>query len=292
MVRASLSLVLLTAACGNAEADPASRAEHKGPVTHEPGPIPGAKAEPEAPREPKTAAKAPPSKKTRASETGPEPLRPAYQQRGSARDGTDDLAFWGWSPDGRLFAFETYFHGAQMAECEGEAELTIVDATTDRYAKDGHVVVKPRDPEAEVCDPPDLREELGYRRDPRLRREAISPALGTGPIPLEGSGENWSFALPTGERVEITFRVSFATEDPMEAADGAAYELRMTLPDGEEVVVERGLRRRRWIMDYDLGQGMVFVGPNDAYVAILVAQTQVIPEGTRTTWMANGARLR
>lgn len=36
---------------------------------------------------------------------------------------------------------------------------------------------------------------------------------------------------------------------------------------------------------------MVFVGPNGEHAVVLVAQEQVIPEGTRTTWMANGITL-
>lgn len=290
MLCSSLGLGLLVVACGGS--DPVgSRAEAKTPVTREPTPLPGPSRSPttttptqtDGPQDGAAPTRPPPKERE-----GPEPFHRPHD----ATRGADELVFWGWSADGRHFAFETYFRGAGMAECEGEAELTIVDAQTDRYAADGHVVVRHRDPDAEVCDPPDLREELGYRRDPRLHREGISTALGTGPIPIEGSGEQWRFVLPSGEAVELSFRVRHGTDDPMEAADGAAYELRMTVPGGEEVVVERGLRRRPWIMGYDLSQGMVFVGPHGAHAAILVAQEQVIPEGTRTTWMANGVALR
>lgn len=288
MVRASLWVVLLLAGCRDAE--PASA---KGPVTEEPKPLPQVAAQDGPPtRAAEPEPRVEPDRPRRPEPKAPPMGAPAYRRSGSEADGIDDFLFWGWSGDGRRFGFETYFAGSAMADCEGEAELTIVDAGTDRYVDDGHVVVRHRDPEAEVCDPPDLREELGFRRDPRLRREGISPALGTGPIPIEGSGESWSFALPSGERVTLTFRVLHGTDDPMEAADGAGYELRMTVPGQDEVVVENGVRRRPWFMGYDLGRGMVFLGPDGRHAAIMVAQMQVIPEGVRTTWMANGVRLR
>ena len=70
------------------------------------------------------------------------------------------------------------------------------------------------------------------------------------------------------------------------------YVLRMTLPGAAEVTVEPGKRRRPWTIDYGLDEGMVFVGPKGEHAALMVAQRQVMAEGVRTTWMANGVSLR
>lgn len=296
----SLTLVLLLG-CGGHDGKPASvRAAASAPAeadAPEPDASPTAASSERGPS-PASPADAPPP------QTSPSP---AYLRPGDIATGVDELVFWGWSADGRRFAFETFHYGAQMANCEGEAELTIVNAATDRYAHDGHVLVKHREPEAEVCDPPDLREELGFRRDPRLLREGISAKGGDGPIAIEreGKSDRYRFALPEragGGVASLSFRVLHDSDDPMEAADGAAYELRMTLPgaspqgaegdEGGETVIERGRRRRPWVLRYSLDQGMVFIGPEGRYAAILVAVHEVMPEGVRTTWMANGVALR
>lgn len=215
-----------------------------------------------------------------------------YRRTGNAATGVDEFVFWGWSEDGRYYAFETYHHGSFMVSCEGEAELTIVDAQADRYADDGHVLIEPADPEAEVCDPPDLREELAHRRAPRLERYGISAEYLGGPIGLDRSGARWSFTPPDGGTIQVSFRVKHATNEPMEAADGAAFVLKIKQPGMSEVVVENGRRRRPWTLSYDLDEGMVFVGPKGRHAAIMVAQRQTMPEGIRTTWMSSGITLR
>ncbi len=215
-----------------------------------------------------------------------------FRRAGDVTSGVDELVFWGWSADGRYFAFETFHAGAQMARCEGEAELSIVDATTDRYAEDGHIQLTYRDAEADVCDPPDLRVELGHRRSARLERYGIEASHISPSVSFEGAGERWTVALPDGSEAAVTFRVLHATDDPMDAADGAAFELRLAVPGRPELQVEAGARRRPWTLSYDLAQGMVFVGPGATHAALMVAQRQVMAEGVRTTWMSNGVVLR
>lgn len=228
----------------------------------------------------------------------PPPTEPAsesapYVREGDAATGIDDFAFWGWSEDGRYYAFETFHAGAGMANCEGEAELSIVDAQTDRYADDGHVRLQHADAEAETCDPPDLKQELAYRRAPRLERYGISPEHVGGPLAFEGGPERFRLALPDGGLpITFTLHVLHGSSDPMEAAEGAAYVLRMEQSGMSPVVVELGRRRRPWTLSYGLDQGMAFIGPKGRHAAILVAQRQVMPEGVRTTWMSNGVTLR
>ena len=216
-----------------------------------------------------------------------------YRRKGDPAKGVDEFVFWGWSEDDHYYAFETFHHGAQMANCEGEAELTIVDAQTDRYAEDGHVLLTHANAEAEVCDPPDLREELALRRAPRLERYGIAAHHIGGPIPLTGGPERFSVTLPDGgPPIEVIFRVKHGSADPMDAVDGAAFELRIKQPGMSQVVVEHGHRRRPWTLDYGLDEGMVFVGPKGGQAAIMVAQRQTMPEGIRTTWMSSGITLR
>ncbi|MCA9710329.1 MAG: hypothetical protein KDK70_31105 [Myxococcales bacterium] len=218
-----------------------------------------------------------------------------YRRAGNPAEGVDEFVFWGWSEDGNYYAFETFHHGADMANCEGEAELSIVDAQADRYAEDGHVVVVHKEPEAEVCDPPDLREELAHRRTPRLERYGISADYVGGPIPIEpkgGDGTHWSFTPPDGGPIALSFRVLHGTDDPMMAIDGAAFELEIQQEGMSPVVIENGRRRRPWTLGYGLDQGMAFVGPKGRHAAIMVAQRMTMPEGVRTTWMSSGVTLR
>lgn len=289
------ALVLAIAGCKGSTRDAtgskgSAQAPVAGPGAKAPAPVP----DPEAPTADANAeGPAPdPDTETPASDDPAPGSAEAYRRRGDPAAGVDAFVFWGWSEDGRYYAFETYHHGSDMANCEGEAELTIVDAQTDRYAPDGHVLVEHAEPEAEVCDPPDLQEELAHRRAPRLERFGISAEYLGGPIALDGRGDHWSFTPPDGGTVDVSFQVKHKTDDPMEAADGAAFVLKIKQPGMSEVVVENGRLRRPWTLSYGLDEGMVFVGPKGRQAAIMVAQHQTMPEGVRTTWMSSGITLR
>jgi len=78
----------------------------------------------------------------------------------------------------------------------------------------------------------------------------------------------------------------------MEAVDGAAYELGLTLPTKPEQIIEPGRRRRPWSLSYNLEEGMVFLGPKGEHAALIVQQRETMPEGVRTTWTSNGVTLR
>ena len=244
-------------------------------------------------------APAPKAETTQGAPTPAAKAKPAasevYRRPGDPATGIDELAFWGWSEDGRYFAVETYHHGADMVECEGEAELTIFDAEANRPAEDGHVLIKHAEPEAETCDPPDLREALAQRRAPLLERYGITPAHIGGPLSLEpsGDGSRWSFTTPKERKaVTLSLRVLHGTDDPMEAIDGAAFELELQPEGGPAVVLEPGRERRPWTLGYGLEQGMPFVGPQGRHAAILVATQMTMPEGVRSSWTPRGATLR
>ena len=218
-----------------------------------------------------------------------------YRRSGDPASGVDEFIFWGWSADGRYYAFETFHYGSDMANCEGEAELSIVDAQHNRYAEDGHVLIVHKEAEAEVCDPPDLRKELSQRRDLQLSYFGISTEYIGGPFKLKTNRVNeelWTFAPPDGRPLDIFFRVLHGTDEPMEAIEGAAFELRMKQSSKSEVIIEPGHRRRPWTLNYGLDEGMVFVGPKGRYAAIMVAQRMTMPEGVRTTWLSSSAELR
>lgn len=214
-----------------------------------------------------------------------------HRRAGDPAAGVDELVVWGWSPDGRYFAFETYHHGADMVSCEGEAELTVVDVPANATAADGHVLVKHAEPEAEVCDPPDLRAALAERRGPLLERFGITAAGLGEPVSFEAQGERWSFSGPGREPVALSFTVLHGVEDPFEAIDGAAFELRATPPGKDEVVLEDGRERRAWTLGYELERGLVFTSPQGEHAALLVATRSTMPEGVRTSWIARGLAL-
>ncbi len=251
--------------------------------------------QPEDAKSPSPATETPDAEPDTKSDTKPRATTAAapYRRPGDVAAGVDDFIFWGWSEDGHYYAFETFHAGPQMANCEGEAELTIVDAHTDRYADDGHILLEHADPEAEVCDPPDLRAELALRRAPRLKRFGITADHLGGPVIPQGGPDRFEVTLPDGgPPIALDLLVKHRTTDPMDAADGAAYTLRMTQPGMSKVVVERGGRRRPWTLDYGLAHGMVFVGPKGRYAAIMVAQKMAMPEGVRSTWMSNAVTFR
>ncbi len=271
MPRVALVLVLLTA-CGAPELQPLHEAKKREADKPPPTPTPPPAPEPEP---------------------EPEPFRRA----GDPKQQRDLLQFWGFSADGLRYAFETYDHGPGAVKCEGEAGLFIVDAEQDSFVDGLPLILKHKQPDAERCDPPDLRAELDRHRDELFHRHGIivgnqGPAIVPRPaVTTSGSGRSSTLDLPSGKQLRAQLEVLDGDREKV-GERGAAYRLTLAA-DGDPAprIVEPGERRRPWIWDYDLDQGLAFIGPDGHHMALLLATTRRSFEGDRHSYMSNGLRL-
>lgn len=284
MSRPALALLTacgaLLAACGVPVVQPLDEAKRLEPTKTVPK-----DSKTEAP----TPAPAPVPEPTPGPETGPH-VRPG--DRATQRD---ELSFWGFSADGRRYAFETYYYGPGAAECEGLASLFIVDADTDTLVDGSPLQIQHKDPGADRCDPPDIKGEMSRHRDELLHHHGIvlgnqGPALvPSRDITTRGIHSAWTLPLPTGPlHAELTV-LHGGREHAGEP--GAAYTLTLNAPDGPKVTVEDGERRRPFIWDYSLDGGVAFLGPDGKHLAIILTTKQLSFEGDRHSYMSNAVKL-
>jgi predicted secreted protein len=229
--------------------------------------------------------------------TPPPPPAPApgpYTRPGDRAQQRDELSFWGFSADGRRYAFETYYYGPGAAECEGLATLNIIDADTDTFVDGTPLEIKHRDPGADRCDPPDLRAEMARHREQLLHRHGIIIGnQGASIVPnrdstSRGTTPTWILALPDGPlRAEL--EVQHGGRD--NAGDpGASYTLTLRGPGDAPTIVEAGKRRRPFVWDYSLDGGVAFLAPDKNHLAIILTTKQLSFEGDRHSYMSNGLK--
>lgn len=276
-----LGLALVVSACGAPVVQPLEDAKRREP-------------DKAVPKDSKTAAATTASpEQPAAPEVKPEP----YARTGDAKDQRDELRFWGFSADSKRYAFETYYHGPGATHCEGQASLFVVDAETDAFVADTPLVLKHKQPEAEKCDPPDLRAEMDRHREEMLHRHGIvvgnqGPAIVPGPaITEKGTGRSSTIALPGGKQLRAELEVLGGDREKVGEV-GAAYKLTL-FADAEpkSLVVEPGERKRPFMWDYSLDEGVVFVSPDKRHLAIVLGTTQRSFEGDRHSYMSNAVKL-
>jgi len=238
------------------------------------------------------------SKPTPAPIPAPEPVvvpeSGAYTRPGDRASQRDELTFWGFSPDGRHYAFETYYYGPGAAECEGLATLHVVDADTDTYAEGTPLEIKHRDPGADRCDPPDIKAEMERHRAEMLHRHGIltgnqgAPIIPTLDITTRGVSPSWTLMLPDGPlRAELAV-LHGGRENAGEP--GAAYTLTLHGAAGTKTLVEDGKRRRPFVWDYSLDGGVAFLSPDRKHLAIVLTTKQLSFEGDRHSYLSNGLK--
>ena len=276
-----LALALLTAcgavACGAPVVQPLAEAKRLEPTKAVPK-----DSKIEAPPEPEPT---PPP----APEAGP------YTRQGDRAQQRDELTFWGFSADGRRYAFETYYYGPGAAECEGLASLYVVDADTDTFAEGSPLEIKHREPDADRCDPPDLKAEMSRHRDELLHRHAIvignqGPAItpNRDSTSSRAAAPIWTLLLPDGPlRAELAALFG-GRENAGEP--GAAYTLTLRGPGDTTTVVEDGKRRRPFVWDYSLDGGVAFLAPDGKHLAIVLTTKQLSFEGDRHSYLSNGIK--
>lgn len=199
----------------------------------------------------------------------------------------DALTFFGWSADGRRYAFQIDVE-AEGADCSDEHHLYVVDAVTDRFVD--QITAKREQPEggADGCVPPDLNAVLDEQRPAVLERHGVVVGNFVPPVRPTKRADDWSVRWADGATSTIGFEVRHTTDDPYgpEAERGAAYRLTV---DGR--VVEPGTRRRAGVLRYGLDDGFVFEAPAGAFAAIFVQRFVRAFEGARPSWMSNGLAI-
>lgn len=249
-----------------------------------------------------------PPQATPPKEAPTEPPAPAakllgepFERAGDVAKQVDALTVWGWSKDGRYFAFETNYGGPGATTCEGELDLFIVDADTDTFAEGGRLTIKHKNPEAARCDPPDLKAAMAAQRPDILKKYDIEPGHLTAPVEFVAAGgeppalKRYTLALPAGGSATAELTVLFGGRDAVldknNKPQGAAFRLTLQRDKEEPVTLEKGERRRPFVWDYDLGKGLAFFSPDRKHAAVLTATIQLSFEGDRTSYMASGFRL-
>jgi hypothetical protein len=223
-----------------------------------------------------------------------EPDRREPVRRGTAQ--LDGFTFWGWSGDGTLYAFETHDPGPGAVSCEGAFDLFVVDASTDRFAKGGHVGLKHREPEPAdgVCTPKDLAAAWAPQRDAALSAHGIVRGSGATPLAYTAGADpgTWTLSTPRGP-VDLKFAVSSPGREAvmLDPAAGASYSLQLRQDHGAWRTVEPGTRKRETVHAYSLTDASAYLSPDGAHAALFVARTHLSYEGDRVTFMSNGVTL-
>ncbi|MCY1009092.1 hypothetical protein OV079_26725 [Nannocystis pusilla] len=187
----------------------------------------------------------------RAPEAGD--LGAAFEQPGDPRQQIDHLTVWGWSRDGRYFAFETFDAGPGAATCEGAARLFVVDTDSDVLVPDGYVEVRPKSPDAEPCDPPDLRAALAPRRTALLQAHGIEVGHLLAPTEPQGvaaprpGAKAYAIALPSGQTATATLEVLGGDRERAHEGKGAAFKLDLVRDGQAPLQLEPGVRRRPYV---------------------------------------------
>ena len=197
---------------------------------------------------------------------------------------TDGFTFWGWSSDSSHYAYSLLSPSSGGVECDATASLIVVDATTDAYATGGvHRFAWPH-PEG-PCEGLSPQEQLDAARPAVLARFGIEVGA---PVLLNSEGvTDWVLTPPAGPHFGLTLVVT--DDDPDDDALGYQLTLRELGHAGKPVIVEDGSRQRDFTYDYT--PAAVVLAPDGQHIAVIITMTVQSYEGTRTTWMTNGATL-
>lgn len=207
------------------------------------------------------------------------------------------MTFWGWSPDGRYFAYETFDRGPGGAVCEGAARLFVVDADADVLVVGGYLERRPDHPDQEPCTPPDLRAAIAPQREALLREHGIEVGHVLAPIeptsaPAPAPGvKAYAIPLPSGRSATATLEVIDGDRERAFEGKGSAFKLALAVGGQPAFTVSPGQRRLPYVWDYDLERGLVFTSPDGSHMAILTATTELSFEGDHTSWVHSAFRI-
>lgn len=264
--------LLLALACTGPSPDP-------DPVPPGPDIAPETPATPETPTNPETPA---------TPEAGEPYVRPLADY--DMEKYVDGFTFWGWSADGSRYAYETHRGNQGAIECDAGAELTVVDATTDRYAEGGQLEVKATTEvfvEGEACTIEDVLKLLDAQREAHLAKFGIVEGLATTAIPLTEGDGGWRFSTPDGANYTLTLEVSGpGWDDP---SVGAGFTGTLSKQGGGSVVFEDGSTKRPFHFDYT--PDLVFLSPSGQRAALVTTKVRMAFEAKRHQPMTSAVDL-
>jgi hypothetical protein len=229
----------------------------------------------------------------------PAPTEPGTPALGLQNDGTflhrgspapgrinfPDLRFFGWSDDGRYFAYSVR-RDPDATSCGIQHRIYVIDADLDAFVPGGDATVahESAEPADGVCRPADLDALADREAEDLMKAHGVRRGHLKSPVRF---GEN---AVPASPKpLAVRFDVRHRALDIYSACQGGAgYRLVATWPDGSETVIETGLRRRRCVVDYSLGDGLVFASPDGSHAAFVVVREETAFEGVAASFMANG----
>ena len=217
---------------------------------------------------------------------------PPYYEKPRQGDG---LTFWGWSPDGRRFAYETWADGGGLPlDCYDEATLTVRDADRDRPVADGVLrsVTKPG-VDRDHCVNPDVRATLASQRPAALgRHQVVARAARPLGFDVAAGGNRGSLTLPSGHVLRADL-AGHAVDAGVVAAhpDRPACSYRLTLAVDGAVV--RTVDAGPWpgALRTALDDARVFVAPSARFAAICLPVSYAAHHGVWAHWDCHGAPL-
>ena len=194
------------------------------------------------------------------------------------------LTFLGWSADDRYYAFELDRPSMGGADCDfGRIELEIVDASTDKWAKNARLVVENKDQmNCTYGDAAAIRRAFDAAKLSKLRKYDIDIGHLLQPLKLEGNGPEYNFPLLNGE----TATVFFATDTTSEMYDKLGYKLAWRAPFKR--TMERG-KKRDCMSGYKLNS--IFRSPGGTHAAFVVEKFMCAYEGEERGFMTNGSPI-
>lgn len=194
----------------------------------------------------------------------------------------DGFTFWGWSPDGRHYAYELFYPGSGAVDCDMRGELIVVDAHKDAYAPDGRLVFAYPSPEGPCIGPsPTDQAEIG--RGSHLQRFNIQPLV-SGIFNTNRSTDWLVEPADVGH-----FRLTLAQTGGSNLSAGYRLELHEVGHAGMPKVIEDGERQRELVLGYAVHG--VFLSPDRSHIAVVIEKSTQEFEAIGRSYMTNGAAL-
>lgn len=205
----------------------------------------------------------------------------------------DALTFWGWSADGRQFAYETWTNGGgEPLDCHDEAVLTIYDAVKDR-ATMGGVVRSTSVGNSDRCTNPDVRATMNRDRAAHLRRHHVTERF-AGPLRFQVASGGGSGTLALSGTTVLQARLSIRDGNRRDvmansSRPGMSYRLSVVVGAGQKRVIAEG--PRRGALSLSLDGALVFVGPTEHFAALCLPVNYSVYHGTWTHWDCHSVPL-
>lgn len=226
-----------------------------------------------------------------------EPPAPAAPYREQTPAMSDSFTFWGWSDDGRRFAYEAYsFSGGEPLDCADEATLLVRDAVEDELAPGGERRIQGGGQEPSGrCRVPDVRAALDRERDARLAAQQIRVGGFLGPsrfTPLAAGGFSIDLGPPRTGHARLLASASPQAPDAADPAVPPDFTYRLLLSFDRGGPRELGSGPLPGAIAASLDDALAFFDLQQRSVAVCLPVTYAVTHGTWTRWACHGLPLR